>query len=63
MKSIDSLISKNVNIIDFSKIELGNYNLAKMGININDEFVCITIRDNFYLKIILKKSIIVKVLN
>ena len=57
-RDIDSLISKNSNIIDFSKkeIELGNYNLAKMGININDEFVCITIRDNFYFKNYLKEK-------
>ena len=51
-RDINSLISKNPNIIEFSEeeIELGNYNLAKMGINKNDEFVCITIRDNFYFK-------------
>ena len=55
-RDIDSLISKNPNIIEFSEeeIELGNYNLAKMGINKNDEFVCITIRDNFYFKNFLK---------
>lgn len=57
-RDVDSLISKNSNIINFSKkeIDLGNYYLDQMGININDEFVCITVRDNYYFKNYLKEK-------
>ena len=50
---MDSLISSNPNIIKFSddEINLGNKYLEKLGLNQNDTFVCLIIRDNFFLKI------------
>ncbi len=55
-RDMDSLINSNPNIIKFSddEINLGNKYLEKLGLNQNDTFVCLIIRDNFFFKNFLK---------
>ena len=54
-RDVRSLISKNKKIIEFTdeEIKYGDSFLKKIGINKNENFVCIAIRDSYYLNKVL----------
>ena len=57
-RDIESLITKNKNIIEFTdeEIKYGNSLLKEMGFDENQSFVCICIRDKYYLNKVLPKK-------